>query len=190
MTILKRQFLFGLLLWGVFATQAFALTQIESFKTPKGIHVWLVPDKTVQAITIAFSVPGGAIMTADKAGVSGLTERMLSKGSGPYTNHQFQELLEGLGIEMGAGFSADFFSGSLRTTYDNRVEAFRLFKEYINHPRFESSEFELVRQEYLTYVQNAQKSPAYVLERMIAEKFFAKHPYGIPMDGTNTCGTF
>lgn len=166
------------------AIAAFAI-DIKEIKTPGGISVWLVQDKTIPLIAMDFSFKGGSTSDpVDKEGATNFLTGMLDEGAGPLDSAAFQAARDDLAIKLSFDAGFDSFEGSFQTLSVNKDKAFELLKYVITDPKFEQSAMDRVRQQFLLGLQGDAQDPEKIASKQWMEMALGKHAYSRPSQGT------
>lgn len=158
---------------------------VQSFKTPAGIDVWLVQDKTVPVISMNYSFDGGLVYDPeDKPGVGRLVSILLDEGADKLTSQEFQAQLSdnAIGMEFSAG--RDSFNGQLKTLKANKDIAFHLLNLALTKPRFDSDAIERMRNANVSEIKDDMGEPGWLVARTFNGMVFEGHPYATPGYGT------
>ena len=147
--------------------------------TINGIHLIVLTDSRLPMVNWTLAMRHGSHgESADKAGLAGLTARMLSRGT---ANHSFQQLSDELmshGIDLGvedAGDSTDL-SGSCTTEELDR--AFSLSREILRMPTFPADEFAKIRDQTQAGLVQSLAVPSTAGERAMTTELFEGSPMG------------
>lgn len=178
-----RRFLFAIVLT-VLSIEPAAAIDIKQVTTPLGIKAWLVEDKSVPVINVAFSFEGGtALEPEDRRGVTSLMAYLLTDGAGTLPGPAFKQRAEDSEVALGFGPSLDRLSGSLRMLSANRNEGFDLLRLAMMEPRFDPEMVEQRRAQALSSLNQAEQRPGTVAGRIMMTTAFAGHPYGASAEG-------
>ena len=161
-----------------------AAVDIKEVTTPLGIKAWLVEDRSVPIVNLAFSFAGG--LASDPEGQTGVTSLMailLTDGAGPLAGQAFRRREEDSEVSLGFGVSFDRLSGSLRTLSANRDEGFELLRLAMADPRFDPEMVEQRRAQAISNVNQSDQRPAGVAGRVMMATVFAGHPYAANAEG-------
>jgi zinc protease len=162
-----------------------AATKIDRVVSPGGIEFWLVQEPTVPLIAMDFAFRGGTSQDpVDKAGVASMVAGLIDEGAGDLTSRTFHERLEAKAIEVSFAATRDYFSGTLRTLAENKVEAFDLMRQSLTVPRFDAADVVRIREETLAILRRETTSPDDMASKRWWQTAFAGHPYGRPVRGT------
>lgn len=139
-----------------------------------GLKVYGIQNDEVPLVQFRIDIKGGLLLEqADKVGVSNMLARLMMKGTKNKTTEQLENEIESLGaiINMYATDQNISISGStLSKNYDKTI---KLVQEIILEPRWDEKEFELIKQDISSQLQQQKASP-----RSIATNEFAKLIYG------------
>ncbi|WP_299606782.1 pitrilysin family protein [uncultured Aquimarina sp.] len=139
-----------------------------------GLKVYGIQNDEVPLVQFRIDIKGGLLLEqADKVGVSNMLARLMMKGTKNKTTEQLENEIESLGaiINMYATDQNISISGStLSKNYDKTI---KLVQEIILEPRWDKKEFELIKQDISSQLQQQKASP-----RSIATNEFAKLIYG------------
>jgi zinc protease len=158
---------------------------VQKIKTPAGIEVWLVQDKSVPVISMNYSFDGGlAYDPEDKPGVGRLVSILLDEGADDLTSQDFQARLadNAIGMEFSAG--RDAFYGQIKTLRANKDTAFHLLNLALTKPRFDSDAIERMRNANVSEIKDDMGNPEWLVARTFNGMVFEGHPYAIPALGT------
>jgi len=184
-----NRFIFALFIIITIAHPAFAdsakVLDVQKLKTPAGIEVWLVEDKSVPVISISYSFEGGLVYDPEeKPGVGRLVSILLDEGADDLTSQQFQGQLSdnAIGIEFNAG--RDAFYGRLKTLKANKDTAFHLLSLALTKPRFDGDAIERMRNANASGIKDDMGEPGWLVARTFNGMVFEGHPYAVPGFGT------
>lgn len=167
-----------------FLTAPAQAMKIQKVVSPKGIEAWLVEDHTLPLIAMQFGFKGGTSQDpTDKNGLGYFVSGMLDEGAGDIKSQEFQELMEGLAIEIGFDAGRDLFSGGVKTLTKNKDEAFRLLGLAITQPRMDDDAIARVREQIFTLIKRDGEDPDRIATDAWFAQVFAGHPYALPTKG-------
>lgn len=151
-----------------------------------GLTVWFVPWKTLPLVTAKLTVPVGTIDDpADKGGLADLTSTLLTMGTASKSNTELTELLDTLGISLGAGTSSEETSIGLSSLSRNFDSALKLMGEVLATPRFDAEDFSREKQLQMTSISQGPDSLEWLASRSFRALLHGPdHPFGRPGDGT------
>ena len=115
--------------------------------------------KTNSIIAIDISIKGSKAIET-KPVTSSLAAATVTTGSTNYTNAQFAQFLDENGIKLGVTSGNDTFSIIIQTTKDNLSKALTALNEVLNHPAFQDSEIEKIKQRRIQELKGISDSPS------------------------------
>lgn len=139
----------------------------------------LMPDASSRLVFFDLSFQTGAI--ADPAGASGtasLAMSMLLRGTKKKSAKQFHEELDRLGAELYLGKNMESLRIMGETLVDNVGPFFDLVEEMIREPAFSREEFDKLKAQSLSLLQDELGSDGDIAERRFQEYCLSDHPYG------------
>jgi zinc protease len=186
---MMTRFIVALFLFLSAAPPAFAfgskVLDVREIKTPAGIEVWLVEDKSVPVISMSFSFAGGlAYDPEDKPGVARMVSILLDEGAGDLTSQEFQAQLSDNAIGLQFTPGRDDFYGRLKTLRANKDTAFKLLGLALSQPRFDKDAFERMRNANISEIKDDMGEPGWLAARTFNGTVFEGHPYAAPGFGT------
>jgi zinc protease len=153
--------------------------EVKEVTTPLGLKAWLVEDRSIPVVSLAFSFAGGSARDGEtQKGLTSLTASLLTDGAGPFDAQAFRQRQEEASVSLSFGASLDTVGGSMRLLSANRDEAFDLLKLAVTAPRFDADRFEQRRDQAIAQLNQADQRPASVAQRTMMATVFAGHPYG------------
>lgn len=169
---------------GLGITTASALN-IENVTSKKGIHGWLVEDRTVPVVAIQFSIGGGTTQDPEgKEGLANLMTGLFDEGAGDFDSQSFQGRLDDLGAEMAFSVNRDRMRGSMKVLADNRKEAFNLLALAVQKPRFDDDAIDRIREQLVAELKASEKDPKTIAQNRLLTLIYGKHPYARRGEGT------
>ena len=119
-----------------------------------------------------------------QAGITTLTTKMLSEGTGNMDGPQFAAAMQALGASFGAGPSREGLSVSVSSLTRNFDKAAELWASAIKAPRFNTADYDRVKQLHLEELAQSDEEPTEVANRVAARLLMGdKNPYGAPLSG-------
>jgi zinc protease len=168
----------------VLAVAPAAAVEIKEVTTPLGIKAWLVEDKSVPIVNLAFSFEGGTASEPDgQKGVTSLMAILLTDGAGALAGQAFKQRQEDSEVSLGFAASLDRLNGSLRLLTANRDEGFELLRLALVEPRFDPDMIEQRRAQALSDINQSEQRPATVAARAMMSTVFVGHPYATSVKG-------
>ena len=154
-------------------------------KLSSGLNVLGIENYEVPLVQFQLQINGGMLLeNANKIGVSNLLAQMMTKGTKNKTPEELENAIKSLGAEINA-YATDeaiFITGNtLAKNYDKTIQ---LVEEIILQPRWDTKEFDLVKQSTLSKILQEKANP-----NNIAENEFRKLLYGESIFSNNQIGT-
>ena len=160
-------------------------TEITEMKTPAGLNLWYVQEKSIPILSVEISFPRGSVHEPDGlGGLANMVSATLDEGAGELNALAFQTRLEELAISMSFSSSKDTFRVSLKTLSQNRDEAFRLLGLALQSPRFDQKAVERIRRQIQNRLIGQLEDANSIASKAWFHKTYGDHPYGRPTLGT------
>jgi zinc protease len=169
------------------ASGAFAALPIQHWTQPSGARVWLVESHGLPMVDVQLDFDAGARRdAAEKAGLAGVTARMMSKGiaargSDPALDeNQLSEAWADLGAGFGASAGSDRMSFTLRSLTEAPLlaKAIQLGARQLGEPSFPEAIWTRERQRLSASIREANTRPATLASRAYNTAVYGAHPYG------------
>jgi zinc protease len=158
---------------------------VATLDAGKGLEVWYVEDHTLPMIAMSASLPAGSSYDpADKPGVAAFAASLLDEGAGALRSQAFQSALNSRGIRLSISPGRDHMTISLVTLSSHAAEAFRLLGLALAHPRFDAGAVARVRAQILAGLKQSEEDPKTIAARGFYRRFFHRHAYAHPVEGT------
>lgn len=143
-------------------------------RMPSGMQVMGITNNEVPVVRFSLEMKGGQLLEIrDKAGVSNMLASMMTKGTAKRTPAELEEAIELLGAEIYVNAGEEKITISGNTLAKNYAETMALVKEILLEPRWDEKEFELLKQQTLSELQEEKGDP-----NAIAQNEFKKLIYG------------
>lgn len=161
---------------------------IQQWQTENGVKVMYVylPDIPMVDIRILFTA--GSSRDDEHYGIAQLTNAMLKEGTKKHSASEIAESFERVGAHFSTITDLDQASLNLRSLTDTRYlqPALAMLAEVIAEPEFPEDNFQRVKNETLTAIQENQQNPAQVANETFLRLVYGEHPYGHPILGNPT----
>ncbi len=148
----------------------------EIWKTtmPSGLKVMGITNKEVPLVQFSLEIKSGQLLeTKEKAGVANLLANLMNRGTAKKTPAELEEAIELLGARIYVSSSEEKISITGNTLAKNYAETMKLVDEMLLQPRWDESEFELIKQQTLSRIKQQEGDP-----NNIASNEFRKLVYG------------
>ncbi|MUP46251.1 insulinase family protein [Gramella sp. BOM4] len=141
---------------------------------PSGMKVMGITNKEVPLVRFSLDIKGGQLLEKpEQAGISNLLAEMMTKGTANKTAAELEEAIEMLGASIYVNSEEEKITISGNTLAKNYDKTLELVKEILLQPRWDEEEFELVKQQILSRLQEQRGDPL-----QIASNEFNKLIYG------------
>lgn len=118
--------------------------------------------------------------SADKAGVAQLTGSLLDEGTAKHSSQEIAALIENVGGDLSMSGSG----GAVHVMAGDRELGLRLLLECLSQPSFPQDQFNRLRQEALSKIEEAEKEPDSTAALQFNALVYGQHPFGRPARGT------
>jgi zinc protease len=173
----------------LFAALAMALSlaaqagvKIEHWIAPSGARVYFVAnhDLPILDVEVDFSA-GSAYDPAGKAGLAGLTARLLDAGAGDLDEEAISGRLVDIGAKMGGVTEVDRAGVTLRTLAwpKEREAALALLQVVLAKPTFPEAVVAREKARSISAIQEADTRPDAISAKRFAAAIYPDHPYGV-----------
>ncbi len=141
---------------------------------PNGLKLLGITQNELPLVQLSIVVKGGAMLVApEKAGVANLFGRLFREGTASKTPLEFEDALKMLGSSVTVGVSGDNVTVNVSTLKKNLDATIALVNEMLLTPRFDSKEFDRIKQQTSELINRGNSSPP-----NISAKVFDKLMYG------------
>ncbi len=113
----------------------------------------------------------------NRGSVPGFTGQMLMRGTTKHTRQQIQDEFDRLKARVFVGGGSTSAFASIETTRQNLPEVMKLVAEILREPAFSESEFETLKRETLTALDNQKSEPTSVAINELSS-YFNRYPKG------------
>lgn len=128
-------------------------------------------------VTMSFNA-GSASDPASKAGLQGLAMALFDEGTKNLTAQQIAEAGERLGATVSVGGGDDRSTFTLAALTANLAPSLDLLRQIMREPAFNPEDLERVRNQTITGIRQAMKSPQGIAQRTLTPALFGAGPYG------------
>jgi len=150
-----------------------------------GIHVVHRYSASSDVVVANLYLLGGARqLTSANAGIEPLLLETTERGTRTYPKERLRRQMARLGTSIATDVEADWTSFGIRATRATLDSTWAVFASRVIQPTLDSSEFEIVRSQFLAAVRQRKDSPDALLEFLADSFAYAGHPYAISPLGT------
>lgn len=155
-------------------------------KLKNGLRVYGIENTEVPLIQFNIVIDGGQILEdKNKLGVANLMARMMTQGTAKKTPQELEEAIQQLGASINVFASGESVQLSVNTLARNYDAILALVEEILLEPRWDTKEFDLIKQSTVNQIRQMQANPNF-----IAQEEFNKLLYGKDdIRSANTLGT-
>lgn len=139
-----------------------------------GIQVYGIENSEVPLVQFEMQIAGGLLLEQkDKVGVSNLLAQLMTKGTKNKTPEELENAIESIGASINAYATEDNITISGTTLSKHFEKTMDLVTEILLEPRWDETEFELLKQSTVSSIQRSKANP-----NSIASDEFSKLLYG------------
>lgn len=150
------------------------LPTVWKSKFSTGLNVLGIENHEVPLVQFQLQIKGGMLLEeANKIGVSNMLAELMTKGTKNKTPEQLENAIESLGATIRAYASDESIFVSGNTLAKNYNSTMALVQEIILQPRWDTKEFDLIKQSTLSQILQQKADP-----NSIARNEFKKLIYG------------
>lgn len=150
------------------------LPTVWKSKLSSGLNVLGIENHEVPLVQFQLQIKGGMLLEeANKIGVSNMLAELMTKGTKNKTPEQLENAIESLGATIRAYASDESIFVSGNTLAKNYNATMALVQEIILQPRWDTKEFDLIKQSTLSQILQQKADP-----NSIARNEFKKLIYG------------
>jgi zinc protease len=151
-----------------------AIPNVYKERLSSGIQILGIEDYEVPLVQLQLEIKGAMLLEdINKIGVSRMLADLMIKGTASKTPTQLEEAIDQLGASINVRSSNSHISISASSLSRNYNEVIQLVNEILLEPRWDEKEFNLIKQQTLSQIQQQKASP-----RAISRNEFEKLVYG------------
>lgn len=140
-----------------------------------GIKIFGIENSEVPLVRFNLVIDGGQLLEkTDKLGTANLTARLMNRGTKNKTVAQLEEAIQELGASIDIYSSKENIRISGTTLAKNYAETIKLVEEMILEPRWDATEFELIKKSVIGSLHQQQASPTTVTRNIYNELIYGK----------------
>ena len=150
------------------------MPEIWNEKMASGIQVFGIENDEVPLVQFEIQLNGGLMLeNTERIGTSNLLAGLMTKGTKTRSVMELENLIESLGAQLNASASQESIVLRGTTLSKNFDQIMALATELLLEPRWDETEFELLKQSTLSTIQRLKSNP-----NSIANSEFSKILYG------------
>ena len=181
--MLKKLWITSLVL---FSLQAQAALNIQQWQTTSGTAVYFVENHDLPIVDISTSFRAGSAQdTAEKSGVAGITQYLMTLGAGGMNEEQISNQMADIGAQLGGSADEDMSIFKLRTLSSavEQEKALKIYTAILQKPDFPASVLVREKQRILSGLKEAETQPDSISDSAFKKAIFGSHPYGLEESG-------
>ncbi|PQJ76258.1 M16 family metallopeptidase [Polaribacter gangjinensis] len=151
-----------------------------------GLQIFGIENDEVPLVRFNLTIDGGQLLESmDKLGLANLTANLLNKGTKNKTVAQLEEEIQDLGANISVRSDTENITISGTTLTKNYDKTIALVKEMLLQPRFDETEFELLKKATIANLRQQEANPNSVAANVYNELIYGKDN----IRSKNTLGT-
>lgn len=151
-----------------------------------GIKVFGIENSEVPLVRFNLVIDGGQLLeNMDKLGVANLTARLMNRGTKNKTAAELQDAIQELGASISIYATKENITISGNTLAKNYTKTLALVEELLLEPRWDATEFELLKKSVVGNLRQQQASPTSITQNVYNELIYGKEN----IRSKNTLGT-
>lgn len=170
----------------LFSGAVLATPHIQHWQAASGARVYFVENHDLPMLDVAVDFAAGSgFDTAEKSGVAGMTQGLLSLGSEGLNEDEVASKMADIGAEMGGHFDADRAGMTLRTLSSaaERGQALDILARVLQHPLFQEAVLTREKARLIAALKESETRPESIADKAFDKAVFGSHPYGLQPSG-------
>lgn len=165
---------------------ALSVPNVWNNKLANGIKVYGIENSEVPLVRFNLVLDGGQLLEKmDKLGVANLTASLMNRGTKNKTVAQLEEAIQELGAAINIYSSKENITISGTTLAKNYAKTIALVEEILLEPRWDATEFELIKKSVIGNLRQQEASPTTVTRNVYNGLIYGKDN----IRSKNTLGT-
>jgi predicted Zn-dependent peptidase len=161
----------------------YTLPSYEKFTLDNGLSVYLMEQKEVPLIDISIVIKAGAIDDGKQAGLNYFTARNLTLGTQSLNKNELDQTIDFVGADVFSRANLEFVTiGASLASKDNK-KILPIVRDMVTAPRFDSDEFEKLKQRHILNLQQGKERPSSVINNYFNRLVFGEQGYGSVIKG-------
>lgn len=149
------------------------------------VEVYFVPTEVLPIVDVRIDFDAGSARDGQTPGVAQMTALMLSEGTTRMSTDEFNEAMEGYGVQYAVQVDKDRLGITLRAMANKDLDAvIHLLQEMMSSPRFAPEDLQRVKQQWMVKLQQDLQQPGVLAARKFYHTLYGQHPYAMPTAGT------
>ncbi|MDG1528695.1 MAG: pitrilysin family protein [Polaribacter sp.] len=165
---------------------ALSVPNVWKEELSNGIKVFGIENSEVPLVRFNLVIDGGQLLEKmDKLGVANLTASLMNRGTKNKTVAELQEAVQGLGASIRVSASKENITISGTTLAKNYTKTLALVEEVLLEPRWDETEFELLKRSVVGNLRQQEASPTTIAGNVFNGLIYGKNN----IRSKNTLGT-
>ncbi|QYO65221.1 M16 family metallopeptidase [Leptolyngbya sp. 7M] len=150
-----------------------------------GMRIYGIENNEVPLINFDIQIDGGQLLEdLNKTGVANMTARLMNQGTAKRTPEELEDAIKQLGANISIGAGKESISISGNTLARNYVATMALVEEMILHPRWDTKEFDLIKQSTISQIRQQEANPNAIAQNQYnklifgADNIYSRNPLG------------
>jgi len=164
------------------ACTAQAALPIQHWTTLSGARVYFVESRSIPMLDINVDFDaGGRRVSAERAGLGGLTHTLIRAGSAARSEEEISQLIADVGAQLDGSVDRDRAGLALRTLSSERerTQAIATFAEMLQTPAFPDAAFAREKARLADAVKEDETKPDAIASHAFYRLLYAVHPYAL-----------
>lgn len=157
------------------AAPAVKMPVIWTDKLANGLQIYGIENKEVPLVQFDLQIDGGLLLEdPNKVGVSNLMALMMMQGTARKTPQQLEEAIEQLGAFINVSAGTEEIRVRVNTLARNYQPTLALLQEILLEPRWDASEFDLLKQSTISQIRQQTANPTAIAQNQFNELIYGK----------------
>ena len=132
-------------------------------KLKNGLRIYGIQNTEVPLVNFEIVIDGGLLLDdPNKVGVANLMARMMTQGTAKKTPQELEEAIQQLGASINVLARTEDVRISVNTLARNYDATLALVEEILFEPRWDSKEFELLKQSTISQIKQQEANPNFI----------------------------
>ena len=156
-------------------TPSLAVPEVYESSLENGLKIFGIESNEVPLVRFNITIDGGQLLESfDKLGVANLTASLLNKGTKTKTVKELEEAIQELGASITIYADTENITLSATTLAKNYTKTLALAQEMLLEPRFDESEFDLLKKATIANLHQQEADPNAVARNAYNELIYGK----------------
>ncbi len=155
------------------------------FTLPNGVVVLVAERPALPIVSVRVALGAGAVLDPpDKPGLANLTALLLTRGTQTRAALEIDRAIEFVGGSLETDGGRDWSAAAVSVLRRDLDLGLDLLADVLLRPTFPAPELDRTREEVQASIRQSEQDPEWVAGRLFRSLAFPRHPYGIPVTGT------